>query len=290
MSADYEGVPEQRPVPGVYSPDQVNLGGRRRDHRLAHLLAQVEDAHDEQVAALQAELREARHQRDKAERIAGERGELLDQHSARAAVLREDAETNATRAEQAEQEAARYKDDHLRSCQLVAELHAAATGRTGEGPRRGVVEDVADVRAERDHLQGVVRAQEAAVASTVRDASRAREQAAECMRETAQLHRQLDSLGTNPDRLAEQVGAGMAVELFGRTYVDRDLLIRAVDDLDTTLPREAVVPTEGRLLEPGAYASTELLEAQGGVFVPVPAGHMLSVTVTPYEDTPAAPD
>lgn len=104
------------------------------------------------------------------------------------------------------------------------------------------------------------------------DLQNARDHAAECMRETAQLHRQLDSLGTNPDRLAEQVGAGQAVELFGHVYVARELL-------------ELGEP--GPALEPGTYASTELEEAGSGVFVPIPKGHMLSVTVTPYEDQPA---
>ena len=39
------------------------------------------------------------------------------------------------------------EDDYGRACKLVADMHAAATGRPGEGPRRGVVEDVADLRA-----------------------------------------------------------------------------------------------------------------------------------------------
>lgn len=43
-------------------------------------------------------------------------------------------------------DAERFKQDHLGACQTIAEMHAAATGRTGEGPVRGVVEDVADVR------------------------------------------------------------------------------------------------------------------------------------------------
>lgn len=43
-------------------------------------------------------------------------------------------------------DAERFKQDHLGACKTIAEMHAAATGRTGEGPVRGVVEDVADVR------------------------------------------------------------------------------------------------------------------------------------------------
>ena len=39
------------------------------------------------------------------------------------------------------------EDDYGRACKLVADMHAAATGRPGDGPRRGVVEDVADLRA-----------------------------------------------------------------------------------------------------------------------------------------------
>lgn len=33
------------------------------------------------------------------------------------------------------------------ACKTIADMHAAATGRSGRGPNRGVVEDVADVRA-----------------------------------------------------------------------------------------------------------------------------------------------
>ena len=43
--------------------------------------------------------------------------------------------------------------DHGNACKLVADMHAAATGRPGEGPRLGVVEDVAAVHAECDRLQ-----------------------------------------------------------------------------------------------------------------------------------------
>ena len=47
----------------------------------------------------------------------------------------------------AQEELARHKEDYGRACKLVADMHAAATGRPGEGPRIGVVEDVAAVRA-----------------------------------------------------------------------------------------------------------------------------------------------
>src|SRR5690606_40106122 len=61
----------------------------------------------------------------------------------RAATIREQAQ----RAEEAEAEAERFKADYLKACQTIAAMHEAATGRTGEGPVRGVVEDVADMRA-----------------------------------------------------------------------------------------------------------------------------------------------
>lgn len=48
-------------------------------------------------------------------------------------------------------DAARYKADHEGACVLVAQMHEAATGRRGYGPIRGVVEDVEDVRVERDY-------------------------------------------------------------------------------------------------------------------------------------------
>lgn len=43
-------------------------------------------------------------------------------------------------------DAERYKADHLSACALIAQMHAAATGKPGDGPIRGVVEDVADLR------------------------------------------------------------------------------------------------------------------------------------------------
>ena len=41
----------------------------------------------------------------------------------------------------------RLRADYEGACKLVADMHAAATGRPGEGPRLGVVEDVAAVAA-----------------------------------------------------------------------------------------------------------------------------------------------
>lgn len=49
-------------------------------------------------------------------------------------------------------EATRLYNDHQGVCKLVAEMHAAAVGYVG-GPNRGVVEDVADLKAERDRLR-----------------------------------------------------------------------------------------------------------------------------------------
>lgn len=46
----------------------------------------------------------------------------------------------------AHEDAERYKADHLAACETIAQMHAAATGRPGEGPIRGVVEDVTDLR------------------------------------------------------------------------------------------------------------------------------------------------
>ena len=50
-------------------------------------------------------------------------------------------------------EIAALKADYLRACQTIAAMHEAATGRTGEAPWLGVVEDVAALKAERDALR-----------------------------------------------------------------------------------------------------------------------------------------
>jgi hypothetical protein len=52
-------------------------------------------------------------------------------------------------------EALRFKGDHLHACEMVAEMHAAATGRVG-GPILGVVEDVIELAAAGDALAGYV--------------------------------------------------------------------------------------------------------------------------------------
>ena len=46
----------------------------------------------------------------------------------------------------------RAKEDYIRACRLVAQMHEAAIGYVG-GPNRGVVEDIADLHSERDQLQ-----------------------------------------------------------------------------------------------------------------------------------------
>ncbi|WP_329622941.1 hypothetical protein OG357_23030 [Streptomyces sp. NBC_01255] len=51
---------------------------------------------------------------------------------------------------EAEQDRDQARADYLNACTTIAVMHAAATGRTGEGPARGVVEDVADVRTRAD--------------------------------------------------------------------------------------------------------------------------------------------
>ena len=48
------------------------------------------------------------------------------------------------------------KGNYLRACQTVAAMHAAATGKPGDGPRRGVVEDIEDLRAEKERLQAAL--------------------------------------------------------------------------------------------------------------------------------------
>jgi hypothetical protein len=45
-------------------------------------------------------------------------------------------------------DASRYKSDYESACKLVAEMHAAAVGEWGTGPKRGVVEDIEDLRKE----------------------------------------------------------------------------------------------------------------------------------------------
>ncbi len=52
----------------------------------------------------------------------------------------------------AEADRDRFKRDHLSACELIAEMHGAAVGEFGDAPKRGVLEDVQDLRADRDRL------------------------------------------------------------------------------------------------------------------------------------------
>ena len=52
----------------------------------------------------------------------------------------------------------RLTAEHGTACKLVADMHAAAMGGVILGPIRGVVEDIADLRAERDRLTAEVAA------------------------------------------------------------------------------------------------------------------------------------
>jgi hypothetical protein len=64
------------------------------------------------------------------------------------AIQREQSRTAAAEAAivEAEEQAERYKADHLAACEQIAAMHAAAVGEA-RGPLLGVVEDVASMRA-----------------------------------------------------------------------------------------------------------------------------------------------
>jgi hypothetical protein len=114
---------------------------RRRDRRalLDNLLGRMLRGRlSAAEAALLAEtVREEQRAYDQTRRSLAETGTAYGKHRAAAA--------DAVR--EAEADAERYKADHLSACQTIAAMHAAATGRTGMAPIRGVVEDVADMRA-----------------------------------------------------------------------------------------------------------------------------------------------
>lgn len=92
----------------------------------------------------------------------------------------------------------------------------------------------------------------------------AREAVEEAAHRTAAAERDLAALH-------RQARAGMAVDLGGKVYVHREQL----------LGLEAPQVTEADLAAHG----TPLLEASTGLFVPVPEGYMLSVSVTPYSES-----
>src|SRR5690606_13162555 len=64
------------------------------------------------------------------------------------------------RAENAERELKEKTTDYERACQTIALMHDAATEK-GQGPIRGVVEDIEDLRKERDQLRGELARQSA---------------------------------------------------------------------------------------------------------------------------------
>ncbi|WP_053913673.1 hypothetical protein [Streptomyces sp. TP-A0875] len=72
---------------------------------------------------------------------------------ARAEEAKAERDHEAATREQAQQDADRYRADYLSACETIADMHRAATGRTGMAPIRGVVEDVADVRARAEQAE-----------------------------------------------------------------------------------------------------------------------------------------
>jgi hypothetical protein len=79
---------------------------------------------------------------------------------------------------EARAEAAEHKTNYLGACKTIAAMHAAAVGEVC-GPRRGVVEDVADLRAERDSLRqqlAAAKAEAEGLAETMRNTDRLTEQ------------------------------------------------------------------------------------------------------------------
>ncbi|MFF9284848.1 coiled-coil domain-containing protein [Streptomyces griseosporeus] len=114
---------------------------RRHDRRalLDNLLGRALRGHltTAEAALLAEQVREEQRGYDQTRRSLGETTAALTRH-------REAADT-AIR--EAEDEAKRFKADYLNACQTIATMHAAATGYDDRGPVRGVVEDVADMRA-----------------------------------------------------------------------------------------------------------------------------------------------
>ncbi|MGC5398064.1 hypothetical protein ACPXCP_20310 [Streptomyces sp. DT20] len=105
-------------------------------HGVTQLRASLADAYDRAGNALT----EAGHSVAAAE-------ERAENFAARAKAMEHRSTALRKRAQRAEADAERFKADHLSACRTIADMHEAATGRTGMGPIRGVVEDVADMRA-----------------------------------------------------------------------------------------------------------------------------------------------
>lgn len=59
--------------------------------------------------------------------------------------------------EDAERERDEHKQNYLGACTTIAAMHAAAVGRNDEGPIRGVVEDVEDVRLRAEQAEAEVK-------------------------------------------------------------------------------------------------------------------------------------
>ncbi|MEU2759371.1 hypothetical protein [Streptomyces sp. NPDC007094] len=75
------------------------------------------------------------------------RAQFLDAAESATARLAEQQRDHDIALATARQDAQRHRDDYLAACRTIADVHQAATGRTGLAPIRGVVEDVAAVRA-----------------------------------------------------------------------------------------------------------------------------------------------
>lgn len=124
-------------------PQQRAPKGHTRDRHdrrtvVAVLLARIQRGvlSPAEGALLAEHVREEQRLADESRRAMAGTTQALEQH-------REAADT-AIR--EVEAEAERYKADCLSACGTIAAMYEAATGRTGMGPVRGVVEDVADVR------------------------------------------------------------------------------------------------------------------------------------------------
>lgn len=88
------------------------------------------------------------------------------QHGAAVAVADHLAKLDAQHAShvaELEADLAGAQANHLGACKTIAEMHAAAVGEV-TGAKRGLVEDVADVRAESAHLKARVALLEAQLA------------------------------------------------------------------------------------------------------------------------------
>jgi hypothetical protein len=88
---------------------------------------------------------------------------LLEERKERDAKLAElqaavsSQEQARTEMEHAIAERDQVKANYLGACQTIALMHEAATGVRGLGPKRGVVEDVADLKKERDAALALLR-------------------------------------------------------------------------------------------------------------------------------------